>query len=165
MSTARNFTARMLIWLAAFMLPVQGLLGATCGCGDASSCGSSRGCCCSADDVREGTCCCAGKQDNTGHSCCSAANETTLVGSDCCGAGTACTCGPGCHCGQPPQSSPSTPPVENDTAEKAGSESTVTPSVAIIVVPRVERHDYDGLRNASTLAAVDRCVSLCRFTL
>jgi hypothetical protein len=173
MWTTNSIAARTLIWLAAITIPVQGMPSRSCGCARSKICcqkdGRSKGCCCSAEKVREGRCCCADKQATSTGSCCSASRHKAALRSCCCtargGQDSTCNCGSNCQCGTNQQPRPATPPVENNTAEKMASDSIATVSVATVYQPQTtQRHNHTSTA-ADALAALDRCVSFCRFTL
>lgn len=155
----RTLTARTLIWLAAIAVPVQGLWAASCGCSSSkASCQEERSkrCCCSVDKLRAGRCCAARRQATASHSCCSkseSGNEST------------CSCGIRCQCGKTNDQKPATPPAENTTAEKVSSDSTTSLSVETVVPMQFTQRYAVTSFDADSLAALDRCVSLCRFTL
>ena len=153
----RDIVARTLIWLAAIAVPVQGLPAASCGCAsDKTSCKAGDACCCSAEIVRRGRCCCTTRQVGTAHSCCSKAAG---------GQESACKCGLNCQCGKPKQPKPATPPVENNRTEKVASNSFTTVSVAIVYRPETTRRRDGRCAHVDVVTALDRCTSLCRFTL
>ncbi len=156
----KNTTVRSLIWLAAITVPVQGLPAASCGCTGGKTCCKKeqfKGCCCLAAKDREGRYCCAKQQPAATHSCCSKAGS---------GQDLACKCGFNCPCGKTSRQTPATPPVENNNqTEKAASDSLATNSVAIVDQLQITQRHQDASGVAEALTALDRCVSLCRFTL
>jgi len=157
----RTIAARTLIWLAAIAIPVQSVPAASCACTGGNACYSeneqTQGCCCSAEKVREGRCCCARRKAESRHSCCSNAKSSHDSG---------CKCGINCQCGksQPPQ--PTAPPVErNSPTEKVVSDGALAVFIAGVVLPEVLPQRIDVSIELGTVTALDRCVSLCRFTL
>ena len=156
----RGITARTLIWIAAIIVPAQGLAAASCGCNGGTTCCKARqsqGCCCSAEKVREGRCCCARREAESGHSCCSKAKGSHDSG---------CRCGINCQCGKAKQSQPATPtPPENNLAEKIVSDVATAVCVVADYQPPVIPRDNEGVVQSDEFTAQDRCISLCRFTL
>lgn len=156
---ARDITARTLIWLAAISVPMQALPAPRCACiGAKSFCQEERsqGCCCSAEKVHEGRCCCAGRQGAPAHSCCGKARS---------GPNLACKCGFNCQCPKTKQSKPATPPVGNNQTEKMARKSLTTVSLATVDLSQTTQRRKEPSAVADALAALDRCVSLCRFML
>lgn len=155
MLSLKNTIRQAFVWVVVLMIPVQSLPAATCACGPSSSC-------CSESASGESSCCSAEKQVGTTDSCCSTTPccSTTENGSS-----SGCQCGIHCQCGQDEQPSPSTPPVESNAAEKLANASLWTVSVTILYQPHVTQRRNDSSAAADSLAALDRCVSLCRFTL
>ncbi len=60
---------------------------------------------------------------------------------------------------------PSTPPSENRTAEKITVDSVLILSVAVVRQPQVSQQHSNAASVVDGFAALDRCISLCRFTL
>ena len=172
MLSSKSKTCRALVWAVVLLMPMQSLPAATCGCASSKSCCKkderSSDCCCSATKVRKGQCCCARKRAATTHSsCCSqeARRETSCCGTVKSEQGSGCNCGSNCQCGKGQQPRPTTPPVENNTTEKLANDSISTVSVATVYQPRTTQRHNDTSTAADALAALDRCASLCRFTL
>ncbi|MCA9087995.1 MAG: hypothetical protein KDA90_05095 [Planctomycetaceae bacterium] len=141
MSTTTYIAAKLLIWLAAMSVPVQGMPVGTCGC------------------TTSRTGCSVGESGE--HSCCSSGNS-------CCGRGEQCTCGADCQCGKQQHQKPIAPaPVEDSqSVEKL---LTTTAAAANAVVTISIRHCSAGFPQAdyelNAVAALDRCLSLCRLTI
>lgn len=155
----RNFTARTLIWLAAIAVPVQSLPAATCGCeSNQSCCGNkqSKTCCCLAERVQQGRCCCTTGRGDTAHSCCSKANAEQ---------DSPCKCGLNCQCRKSKQPTPAAPTPEDNTTQKVASNSTSIVSLVSVYQPQVSKRHNDVAFDAGSLAALELCISLCRFTL
>lgn len=153
MSITRNIVARTLIWLAALTVPVQGLAAASCGCtgGKAhSEAKPSTGGGCSTRKASDSPLCCGERRQDAGQSCCG--NST-------------CQCGLSCRCGETKQQQPVTPPAEQNQSEKVANDSLATASIATACPTQTTRRHEDASADANALAALDRCVSLCRFTL
>ena len=160
MWTSKYIAARTLIWLAAIAVPVHGLPAESCGCVGSTACcqtdTESKSCCCRSAAKARGGCCSAQRKTAVAHACCS--DQT--------GQKSACNCGLSCQCGksQPPQ--PTTPPVEsNNSTEKVVSDATAAAFIADVVLPEVPPQRIDVSIELDTVTALDRCVSLCRFTL
>ena len=159
MSMTRNINVRTLIWLTAILVPVQGLPAGSCGCTGGKTCckeEQSISCCCSAEKVRAGTCCCGQVRAEASHSCfCNSRS----------GQDSTCECGINCQCGKTKHQVPATPPAETNQAEKVASDSLTTCCVATTCKPQTtQRHEYTSTV-VDAIAALDRCASLCRFTL
>lgn len=160
MWTSKYIAARTLIWLAAIAAPVQELPAESCGCvGRTASCQrhveSKSSCCRSAAKAREG--------------CCSAQRKTAIVHA-CCGDQTGqkstCNCGLSCQCGKSKPAQPTAPPVEiNSPTEKVVSDGALAVFISGVVLPEVPPQRIDASFELGTVTALDRCASLCRFTL
>lgn len=165
----RNITARTLIWLAAIALPVQTLPAASCGCsGSTTSCNKAEGtsgCCCSQEKVRQGRCCCSRKLAASRGSCCSGNRQVTTTGYCCSQGESGCTCGVTCRCGTTKQPTPAAPPVENNSSDSLAYVSHSASPAATADQPKATRRQDDSSSVSDALAALDRCVSLCRFVL
>jgi hypothetical protein len=195
MGITRDTIARMLVWVTALTVPVQGLPAASCGCAS-----SKTGChkeeqsdaCCPAGgrkavgNARHGYCqrqshepcrCTGAKVCRCGESS-RCRNETK-----CCGASNAtiegyhgwsvsvasapgrCTCGLNCQCGTTSQQEPATPPVQKNPTDKVASDWLTTLSVAAVCRPQSTRRQVDARSFARAVTALDRCASLCRFAI
>ncbi len=78
----------------------------------------------------------------------------------------ACGCGANCQCGISKEPSPAAPPVENNSSpQKVVATSSDIECVATKNVPQVPRRPNRAAEDLNALAALDRCISLCRFTL
>lgn len=155
----RDIAARTLVWIAALAVPAQGLPGVSCGCAGGEKCCQQERtsqCCCSAKKSRDGRCCCASRSSQTTHLCCSEAQDHQDSG---------CTCGMTCQCNKTHQQHSAIPPVENDHQMESVGGDLLT----AISLDTVDEHQATPFPNATsadgTLGALDRCVSLCRFTL
>ncbi len=102
MPLSTTIVGRLLIWLAAISVPLQGTVVVSCDCtvtrGQCHDVERSRHCCCSTRKVR--------------HGCCSSHHVQHHAGTPC-GRGNACRCGAGCRCGRSQSPDPVAPPVEN----------------------------------------------------
>lgn len=192
---AQHFAARVLVWLAAAAIPAQGLPPVPCGCTKAvhrsieltpshccccarggASRTSAKGCC---GKQRAGRCPCTGAEvchcgqacasRQPTHECCRAqrmGGTCHCAGIRCHDGDCTCPCGPNCQCGKnnaPPE--PAAPPVEHHSPERVLADAiAVASSVTVQYPPATLRH-LDVCAAADALAAVDRCVVLCRFTI
>ncbi len=165
MRTATNIMARVLIWLATLATSAQGLQAATCGCGGGeSTCqttASASAGCCQAETPVEPACCCAAEQ---------AAARSTGDRPSCFGHGDSasspCQCGLECRCKQVRAPAPATPPNENRTAEKVGVDAaSAFSTITIWLPPAIFQQHTHATTVTCGVAALDRCISLCRFTL
>ncbi len=159
MWVTETIIARALICLAVFMLPAQGLPSASCGCASDEACcqqSQFKTCCCSAKKVSEGQCCCSNRAYRPAHSCC---GKTRIPTND-------CKCGLNCQCQSTSQPKPVAPPVESNTqTKKAPGEPLTTRTVATIIEQNDTRCPTALVSEGRYLAALERCVCLCRFTL
>ncbi len=115
-------------------------------CGESSPCRKqSRSCC--AERVATGTRCAANNSDTFGV--------------------LACKCGVNCQCGTSKEPrEPVAPPVENNNpTEKMASDSGSIARDATAHAPQITQRHADACVEADALTALDRCASLCRFTL
>jgi len=158
----QQLVARSLVWLATVAIPVQGLSTTTYyGCNSGMVCSSSfsaaQASCCSqqvAGSWQPGNCaCCSGNE--AGSSCCSSDNSTA-----------GCSCGDNCQCGQSNiPAKPAVPPAGNSSPERIFVDSTATASSAVVYLASTTRPPSNGQAGAGILSALDRCVTLCRFTV
>ncbi len=159
MWTTRKTTARILVWVAVLTVPVQGLPAATCASSDSITCSvmAARVCNCSAQRIESGRCCCAKRRQSGSGSCCQPARSES---SSCSAEGVAC------KCGSPTDSTPATPPpLEGNPAEKLLSDSLDSAPATMAFLPQTADRPGDLACPATSLAARDRCISLCRFAL
>ena len=193
MCMTQHIAARAMVWLAAIVLPLQGVPTAACSCMTSAtsannreqppSCGgvssasvsdTSPAPCCSQKSVSRCRCagattCCCGEVSSSqqpSRSCCSGSTRSQ----SCCSSddgSSGCSCGDNCQCGQndsPPQ--PTVPPLENNSPERIVADSAAAASceAAAHPSPTLRRHS-DRCAGANPPSALDRCVSLCRFTI
>ncbi|QDV73791.1 hypothetical protein Spa11_19900 [Botrimarina mediterranea] len=191
MRFVHHIAARTLVWLAAIAMPLQGVQTSACGCtnsstqasnathsgGPARCCGkpTTGACPCTGAELcrcgKDSSCCqpkasccstalpkCSGASCCHGRSCCSGGSEET--------SNNGCSCGDNCQCGQSDSpSQPSTPPAEDTPTERVLLALTMPSAPNGVALSLPERCRFDFLALAASLPAVDRCVSLCRFTL
>ena len=163
MLTTANFIARSLIWMAVIAIPAQGMQVSTCGCGEgnvASSANGGSSPCCHSAAPKSGGCCCIAEPAT----CCG--DSTTSADAPCCSSdSSSCQCGINCQCGKVKAPTPTRPPVENTGPEKVSIDSlSVDSQVYFCPLHSDERHT-SATPSAGVMAALDRCISLCRFTL
>ncbi|MCA9068227.1 MAG: hypothetical protein KDA84_04855 [Planctomycetaceae bacterium] len=159
MSTNTTLFARLVIWLMAITMPVQNLPAASCGC---SGCGIQQAktdgqtCCCELAEREAGTCCCSQRQAKSKPTCCSQGRNKS---------GSPCQCGENCRCGQSEPTQPFTPiPQQHPTEKVAQDANTSTGNLLPLALQTMEGHSKaTSLLDTST--ALDRCATLCRFTL
>lgn len=160
MFTTRPITTRTLNWLAAISILLQGLPAVSCGCTASSTCGQtsapSHTCCCSSEDINKGQCCCSRKEAGSAQSCCGgvSSNQDSTSRDGC-----------NCQCGKTQQNPPATPPTENDQLEKLVTDSLALTSLATVSQPQTVLRQRVVSSDAIAFAALDRCISLCRFSL
>ena len=155
-----HITTRGLIWLTAALLPIQSLPAATCGCTSGSGCenveastSTGNGDCCRRQRKRS---CCDAKTTQKSSSCCSAKQST---------ASNNCECGISCACSKSEQPKPATPLSQNRTSDQITGESVLATSFATAIIPLATQRHESATCNIGSLGSLDRCVSLCRFTL
>lgn len=183
--------ARAMVWLAAVAMPLQGLPAAACSCiassdavtatnkaDEAPSCcnESTRACLCTGASI----CHCGEESDcsrsNTIPCCSSVTDGHSLQRLSCCqtrscfcgdeSRAMSCSCGDNCRCGQSePPAHPATPPAEDCQSERVLVPSLMPAAIGneAHILPRTFRFDSAAL--SASLPTIDRCVSLCRFTL
>jgi hypothetical protein len=159
MWTSKYLAARVLIWLAAIAVPLQGVPAKSCGCVDSKTCcqkDTESNCCwCRSAEKARGWCCSARRQA-AAHACCG----------DHTGQKSGCQCGSRCQCGQSKPPQPTAPPVESNTpAEKVVSDGASAAFIADVVLPEVAQSHFGAAIELGTATALDRCVFLCRFTI
>ncbi len=152
-----QLTARLLIWLAAMAVSVQGTPAISCGCAsDGESCCSgveSQPCCCSNQIPTETASNCCSKTTSKMSSCCSS-NGPTREG-----------CGTSCHCGTDSGNIPATPPVSSN--ESSSTNLICLPidwEMASLTASQAKQDVFFAALSAA-LDAAERCAVLCRFTL
>lgn len=160
MWTFKYIAARTLIWLASIAAPVQVLPAESCGCVDRTACchrhAESKNCCCRSAANARGGCCSAQRKSAVAHACCG--DQT--------GQKSACNCGLSCQCGKSKPPQPTAPPVEsNSPTEKLVGDGALAVFIAGVVLPEVPPQRIAVSIERDTVTALDRCVSLCRFTL
>ena len=189
----KHIAARTFVWLAAATIPVQNLPSVACGCTSGMTCsveaGQSQGCCCaSSSSVSSSTpasCCgqkaagpcrCTGAKvcrcgeaspcHQQSRTCCSGnkTSKSCCSGNDC---RTGCSCGDNCQCGKSnTPAEPAAPPVENSSPERNLVDSAAAASFEAAYLPSTTRRQHFNMcAGVDVLSALDRCVTLCRFTI
>lgn len=174
---SKTITTRIMICLAALTVPLQGLPAASCHCCSGHSQSDTE--CCSGQgtstDNKTARCCCTGASvchcaDNAELPAISASRLESLPADNSCSSeiqavepGT-CSCGTDCHCGSQNQPvSPLAPaPVEKNPAEKIVDFPEV---IFVVTIDNLSQTAGKTHTCTAPQAALDRCVSLCRFTL
>lgn len=176
-----HLAARVLVWLTATTVPIQGLPSGECHCSKTSTAvdkAPSEGCCCCARS-QPGPCPCTGAAvchcgdsspcHKRSHSCCAAENAATSPCRCCCSStdkGGTCPCGANCQCGKNNHpNTPATPPVEHNSPERIVADSALAISCVSVQPPCASRQHLDFWTEINSSAAIDRCVILCRFTV
>ena len=175
MRTANRAAARMLIWLAAFATPLQGLSPVAGACTRTASLS-----CCGSDLVNARRCPCTGAEvcrcgqssssRESSHSCCSRQNAVSSSGNCCCcasGRDKTCPCGTNCQCGKSdaPQPPATLPAANANDSERIIASATSSVSFAGSCRPDAAQQHTDVSAETVALRALDRCVVLCRFAL
>ena len=156
MVTHISIFTRIVIWLMAIAIPVQGVPAASCGCSEScihqSAKSDGQSCCCALAKREAGTCCCS-RQEAT---CCRQSRENS---------GSPCQCGDNCRCGHPEPSHPFTPVRQESQTERIVQDANSFDGMIILPASKTTKcHPLASSQpNAST--ALDRCAALCRFTL
>jgi len=163
MGMTNTITTRILICLAILTVPLQGLPAASCNCSLGCSQSVMNCCCCTGAPV----CHCGEGTEITTEST-SGCESQSEVDASCIEIqatepGT-CSCGTECHCGE--QRQPVSPLVPSSDA-KNPSEKLVSLSQLTMVTTIVDQPPKSGKPRciSAPLVSLDRCVSLCRFTL
>ena len=173
--------ARTLVWLAAIAMPLQSSPAAACGCtnSDAPAC-EVGGALTGSAESSVGRCPCTGAEvcrcgesspcHESSRSCCSKQNAAPSCCQDsCCSKGSSgsCPCGANCQCGKSDApEAPRTPPTENNnSSERIVADILSVGLFAGIYSPDTTGQHFNISTDAAALAALDRCVVLCRFTI
>lgn len=174
MRITQHIAARTFVWLAAVAIPLQGLPAFTCGCDSVATCSHKTETvpsCCSTGKTNSGCCsknkttasCCS--KDKSSGSCCSS-DEAKTTGKGGCLCEGSCTCGANCQCGKDSvPAEPTAPPVENSSPKRVVADSAAAASIAAIYQPSSTGRHPNVCTGATALSALDRCATLCRFTI
>ena len=143
-----------IVWVAAAAIPFGTMPGASCGCDDRAQSTVAVDCC-SAKSSKKSSCCTKVKK-----SCCSSKLKTS-----CCGE-TECKCGIGCRCGDSAPTNQAPLPSETAVERTVQVASTIASGFcaaqSAVVVTRSQPSNDSSITGESSL---DRCISLCRFSL
>jgi len=157
-----NITKHVLIWTMATVIPFQGLPARSCGCTASHKATSTSPHC----SHKDGASCCSAR--SAGHSYCSDALRQAKT-SNCCGKAKCdcqhCRCGIYCPCQQGKQVPPTAPPVEQRSLDKVINLALAPVPVAAIVPSSESQRPVVTLASWDAMSGLDRCISLCRFTL
>ncbi|MBA2116121.1 hypothetical protein HOV93_33100 [Planctomycetes bacterium FF15] len=155
---AADIAGRVGIWTLILILPLQSIFagGQACMAATTLGCGESNGCQCCLEQRQGKTCCCQGSASKTHGNCCHASNTNAVE----------CSCGIACPCGHAtPVESPAIPTRDSDArADIVSWAFTVNPIDTVTQI----KFPLQGLRlqlAAIQAVSVDRCSTLCRFTL
>jgi hypothetical protein len=169
-----RMTAKVLVWLAAILVPAESLPLMACGCGSQSprraAVKPAR-----ADATPAAKCphCTGGSQPR--HSCCGATAASSPQRGSCCGANGSCCCKGGlgsqgglCQCSAN-KSAPAPDPLPNDsrtdnTKSSLGSSSDTVAAVAVVVQSAVlaQAAQQPSLLGSTSL---ERLSTLCRLVI
>ncbi len=154
----QHIAARTFVWLAAVAIPLQGLPAVACGCDSVVTCSheiETTPNCCSTVKAEAGCC----STDKTSGCCCSK-GDSKAAGNSC------CPCGDNCRCGENNvPAEPTAPPVENSSPERIVADSLAATSFATVYQLSATRRHSNVSAGADVLTALDRCATLCRFTI
>lgn len=163
MWTTKTLTARALIWLAVFTLPLQAVPAPSCGCTGSRGCcqkkteSESQPCCCSQQQQRQRSCCCARQQSMPGRTCCGRARNEQDV---------QCNCGADCQCRTPKAPIPATLPVQNNSTEKVQADLAFAIfQTSLLQSKTATLQNAEPTAGLFTKCSLNRCISLCRFIL
>ena len=188
-----NIAARTFVWFAAMAIPMQSMPVAECGCTSNATCSNKveqlKGSYCasssSAFESTSATCCsqrAAGPCRCTGAKVCRCSeaspchqqSRTCCSGNkasdSCCSSdksGSSCSCGDNCQCGKNnTPAEPAVPPAESNSAERILADSAQAASSEAAYLSSLTTRQYLELSvRVDVLSALDRCVTLCRFTI
>lgn len=175
MPFCNSITAKVLVWLAAILVPVETLPAMGCDCGSHSP-GSAVAKSVRADAAPAARCPHCTSRSRPGHSCCGTAASSAQHGRCCGGSGSCCCCckgGPGSH-GGPCQcaankSAPAPDPLPDNsrtenTKSSLGSSSDTVTTIAVLVSSLVLAQ---AAQQPSLLActSLERLSTLCRLVI
>lgn len=181
MQFAHHIVARTLVWLAAATLPLQGLPVTSCSCTSVTACSvtaeQSHGCCCSGKNPANCPCtgakvCRCGKaspcQRQDHRNCCTRGARCHCCLGECCSParGGPCPCGANCQCGKNNgPTAPAVPPVEHSSPERIVAATAAAVTFVTVQQASTTRQHSETRAGTDALSALDRCVTLCRFTI
>lgn len=149
--------ARLVIWLIAITMPVQGLPAADCGCSGVCIETESK-----TDRPTDG---CALAKREAGDCCCS--KQHPVAKPTCCreNLDSQCQCGEDCRCGTDDLPQPSVPVSQESATEKTAQAANPANGEFLLPAPRTTGGRFKATLKVNASTALDRCVLLCRFTL
>lgn len=160
MSAHTTLFTRIVIWLMAITIPVQSLPAASCGCSGwgINLQGNSEGqiCCCALAKQQAGTCCCLQQQAKSEPTCCHQSSEES---------GSPCQCGENCRCGQSEPLQPFIPASQEHLTEKVAQDAYSSSGNSLLLTPQTAESYPKASATFDASTALDRCATLCRFTL
>ena len=169
-------TTRIVVWLAAVLVPAGSLPAMACSCGSHVDSSQADGCRLETDPVGPPSCC-SGRAKPT-HSCCQSRSTPTTAHTSCCLAGSSCSCcgndgtgskGNGCQCSVDHSSIPSPDPEPRNSRTDDTKPSLSAASfgnaaaAAVAVAPAILKADQQSMGLGST--APERLSVLCRLVL
>lgn len=173
----KTIAARVLVWLAAVLVPVEAMPLTACNCGSHSapstevhvgcSVAASVPVCpnCVGESRNEPSCCGRSADDSSRRGCC---GRTKASGSCCCEG--QCSQGVSCHCSAN-HAAPASNPIPNESpADGSKSSLSTSPfasvtSAAVVVPPRVLAGRREGPASFLGSTAPERLNVLCRLVI
>lgn len=158
MSFITHNATKVWIWTLILALPLQGLVlnGSVCA-SDGTACNGGRLDCC----------CCCSLEHRQQHSCCCHKSETT--GTCCQKSGVSqskCECGIGCPCGEgKPSDIPAAPSRDSDARSDIASLALTPNSLDTAPEIKCPQQRVQLQTEAIQSLSIDRCSTLCRYTL
>ncbi len=167
-------TTRIVVWLAAVLVPAGSLPAMTCSCGSHADSSQADGCRLEPESAGPPSCC--GERAKPTHSCCQSRSAPATA--RCCLAGSSCSCcgnggtdsnGNGCQCSAGHSSVPAPDPEPRNprTDETKPSLSAAcfgnAAAATVAAAPAILRADQQSMNLGST--APERLSVLCRLVL
>ncbi len=144
-------TSKVLVWLLATSVPVQGLPDTMCDCAPGTKATANT----LGTDSQHVGCCCRQEPPVAEPSCCQSSDSDS--------AQTACRCGATCQC---KKDEPAPCPKQLPSRQRTQSNDlTVGPLVSFSLDRGVDEPLGMGFRNAPSPSGASRCIVLCRFHL
>lgn len=168
---SRQIAAKCMLWLAAVLVPMQGLpaAGSTCACSLAAENAAALG-----DDknapAAETSDRCGNRKAGESPACCETRASCCPTKRCCCHSGAkgcqgSCPCGASCHCGEPRTPKPPVPPMGSQTIGKALVEAIVASSHGSVFPLETQLPlPCHPVEFCAADTALSRCILLCRFT-
>lgn len=157
MPNAEHRMTRIGIWTLILLLPVQGIAIEVRACGlEGTSCCGTSAASCSCCHANETHSCCHSKSKDTRATCCHGSNSDNSL----------CHCGLGCPCGKgEPVSSPAVPSQDSDPRSDIVSHVGMVNTFASAIEIKCPQQPVQVQLLAIQSLSVDRCSTLCRYTL